>query len=128
MILAQRSAVPAVFSRPTRGSKPRSKIDLTREEKERLLRIGKRKRTDLFNAQIDTTQPGQGSALLEPSAAVKESGTYDVWMEVDEPEPRSTELGVDDESTNFIKDLVEKKPVKVSIAQATSILRFGMSS
>lgn len=113
MILAQRSAVPAVSSRAAHGSKPKS--NLTREEKEKLLRIGKRKRTDLFNAQIDTTQLGQGSALLEPSAAVKKSGTYDVWMDVDEPDLESAELERKDEPMSFIKEFVEKKTVKVSI-------------
>ena len=32
-----------------------------------------------FNAVMDPTEVGAGSALLEVSEAVKKSGTYDVW-------------------------------------------------
>jgi len=32
-----------------------------------------------MNSIMDPTQPGEGSALLEVSEAVKKSGQYDVW-------------------------------------------------
>ena len=76
-ILAQRSAVPAVFSRTT--ANPLKRKILTYEEKDRLLRMGKRPRKGPFNAIIDPTEVGAGSALLEVSEAAKNSGTYDVW-------------------------------------------------
>ncbi|EPS96384.1 hypothetical protein FOMPIDRAFT_1130553 [Fomitopsis schrenkii] len=77
-ILAQRSAVPAVFSRTTTSSQLKRKA-LTHGEKDRLLRMGKRPRKGPFNAIMDPTEVGAGSALLEVSEAAKNSGTYDVW-------------------------------------------------
>ncbi|KZT64456.1 tumor suppressor protein Gltscr2 [Daedalea quercina L-15889] len=76
-ILAQRSAIPAVFSRTT--ANPLKRKALTYEEKERLLRIGKRPRKGPFNAIVDPTEMGAGSAMLEVSEAAKQGGTYDVW-------------------------------------------------
>ncbi|OAX36471.1 P60-like protein [Rhizopogon vinicolor AM-OR11-026] len=75
-ILAQRSAVPAVFSRPTAPS--RSKV--SKADKERLLRIAKRPRKGPFNAVMDHTEFGAGSAAIDVSAAVKHSGSYDPWV------------------------------------------------
>ncbi|VDB96656.1 unnamed protein product [Peniophora sp. CBMAI 1063] len=75
-ILAQRSAVPAVHSRSTPSSSTKQK--LTRAEKERLLRIGKKDRKGPLNTLVDHTSQGEGSALLEVSHAAKQ-GTYDVW-------------------------------------------------
>ena len=37
-----------------------------------------------FNAVIDPTEMGAGSALLELSEAAKKSGNYDVWAEGDD--------------------------------------------
>ncbi|KAI0074340.1 P60-like protein [Panus rudis PR-1116 ss-1] len=90
-ILAQRSAVPAVISRFTSFSNSASaaakrKLNLSHEEKERLLRIGKKVRKGPFNAVMDPTEVGAGSALLEVTEAVKKSGTYDVWGAKDESE------------------------------------------
>jgi nucleolar protein 53 len=77
-ILSQRSAIPAVFSRPTKDSiASRSKV--SRADKERLLRIAKRPRKGPFNAVMDHTEFGAGSALIDVSAAVKYSGSYDPW-------------------------------------------------
>lgn len=77
-ILSQRSAIPAVFSRPTKDSlASRSKV--SRADKERLLRIAKRPRKGPFNAVMDHTEFGAGSALIDVSAAVKHSGSYDPW-------------------------------------------------
>ncbi|TFY68263.1 hypothetical protein EVJ58_g1107 [Rhodofomes roseus] len=76
-ILAQRSAVPAVITRTT--ANPLKRKNLTYEEKGRLLRMGKRPRKGPFNAVIDHTEMGAGSAMLEVSEAAKNSGTHDVW-------------------------------------------------
>lgn len=78
-ILSQRSAIPAVFSRPTRDSMP-SRSKVSRADKERLLRIAKRPRKGPFNAVMDHTEFGAGSALIDISAAVKHSGSYDPWV------------------------------------------------
>lgn len=83
--------MPAVSSR---ASHARKEDRLTREEKERLLRIGKRKRSGPFNAATDTTEIGKGSALLEPSEAVKQSGTYDIWMEDAENSGRNEDIPI----------------------------------
>ncbi|KAL0945916.1 hypothetical protein HGRIS_012199 [Hohenbuehelia grisea] len=84
-ILAQRSAVPAVFSRPSSAA-PKRKSLVSHAEKERLLRIGKRPRRGPMNTVMDPTEIGAGSALLEVTEAVKQSGTYDAWAECPEPE------------------------------------------
>ncbi|KAI0342370.1 P60-like protein [Trametopsis cervina] len=77
-ILAQRSAVDAV---PTRVTSSLKRKKLSHDEKERLLRIGKRPRKGPFNAIMDHTEAGAGSALLEMTEAVKQSGSYNVWEE-----------------------------------------------
>ncbi|KAF9556091.1 P60-like protein [Agrocybe pediades] len=81
-ILAQRSAVPAVFSRTT--SSETGKRKLSHEEKERLRRIAKKPRKGPFNSILDPSEYAAGSGVVDLSAAVKESGTYDPWAE---PEP-----------------------------------------
>ncbi|KAJ7105118.1 ribosome biogenesis protein Nop53/GLTSCR2 [Mycena crocata] len=80
-ILAQRSAVPAVVSRPTKRKSP-----LSSEDKNRLLRISKRPRKGPFNSIIDPTELGEGSATFELSEAVKSSGAYDPWAPAEEVE------------------------------------------
>ncbi|KAJ6580989.1 P60-like protein [Mycena capillaripes] len=82
-ILAQRSAVPAVVSRPTAKKR---KSPLSSEDKNRLLRISKRPRKGPFNSVIDPTEFGAGSATLELSEAVKNSGAYDPWAPAEEVE------------------------------------------
>jgi nucleolar protein 53 len=89
-----------VYSRPVHE---RKKDSVTKAEKERLLRIGKRKRTGPSNSAIDLTEIGKGSALLEASEAVKQSGTYDVWMDVGENQSPVDEFDA----------IVQTKPVKV---------------
>lgn len=74
-IISQRSAVPAVISRATKPSKHR----LTPVDKERLLRIAKKPRKGPFNAIMDPTEFGAGSAAIEVTDAVKKSGTHDLW-------------------------------------------------
>ncbi|GLB39633.1 putative nop53 (60S ribosomal biogenesis) [Lyophyllum shimeji] len=84
-ILAERSAVPAVFSRSSTASK-KWKSSMSHEEKARLLRIGKRPQKGPFNSVVDPTEFGAGSAILELSEAVKSSGTYDPWASPPEQE------------------------------------------
>jgi nucleolar protein 53 len=55
------------------------KPHLTHEEKSRLLRLAKRPRKGPFNSVMDPTEFGAGSAIIELSEAVKESGKYDPW-------------------------------------------------
>ncbi|KAF7317792.1 Ribosome biogenesis protein NOP53 [Mycena kentingensis (nom. inval.)] len=81
-ILKERSAVPALFSRPSSGTTTaqKRKAHLSAEEKDRLLRISKRPRKGPFNAVVDPTEFGAGSASLELSEAVLASGAYDPWV------------------------------------------------
>lgn len=104
--LAQRSALPAVSSRSDSSSKKRSLVSSA--DKDRLLRIGKKKRLGPFNSVEDPTKLGQGSALLDPSHAVKESGKYDVW-DADDSE---TKVEISEEKKQFLLPLVEKPSVK----------------
>lgn len=78
-ILAQRSAVPAVFSRP--ASAPKRKAGVSYEEKARLLQIGKRAKRGPFNSVMDPSEFASGSSIVDISAAVKNSGGYDAWVE-----------------------------------------------
>ncbi|KZV95978.1 P60-like protein [Exidia glandulosa HHB12029] len=96
-ILAQRSAVPAVVSRATVSSK----------DKQRLLQIGKRKRLDALAAHDAASGViGAGSASLEPTAAVKQSGRYDVWTEPADDDSEATKVD------EFIEPIVKKRKVK----------------
>ena len=63
------------------SSTPSKRKKISHEEKDRLLRIGKRPRRGPFNAIIDATEAGAGSALLEMTEAVKQIGKCDVWQE-----------------------------------------------
>lgn len=71
-IISQRSAIPAVHARPRRPL-------VSSREKERLLRIARKDRRGPLNSIVDPSQPGDGSALLEVTEAVKKSGQYDMW-------------------------------------------------
>jgi len=71
-IISQRSAVPAVHARPRKSL-------VSSREKERLLRIARKDRRGPLNSIVDPSEPGAGSALLEVTEAVKESGKYDMW-------------------------------------------------
>jgi nucleolar protein 53 len=84
--------VPAVLSRPLSSSDPsKRKSHLTHEEKSRLLRLAKRPRKGPFNSVMDPTEFGAGSAVLELSEAVKESGKYDPWAANDVPTEQELE-------------------------------------
>ncbi|KAG6836114.1 hypothetical protein H0H93_011226 [Arthromyces matolae] len=107
-ILAQRSAVPAVFSRSTSDASKKRKALVSHDEKSRLLRIGKRPRKGPFNSVIDPTEFGAGSAMLELSEAVKNSGTYDVWT----PPSEETEVPMG-------LEIVQPKSVKAPTTKPT---------
>jgi nucleolar protein 53 len=74
-ILSQRSTVPAVVSRAT---KPFS-ANISRADKERLLRIAKRPQKGPLNAFMDPTKFGAGSTSIDVSHAVKHSQGHDLW-------------------------------------------------
>ncbi|KAJ8507147.1 hypothetical protein ONZ45_g10458 [Pleurotus djamor] len=90
-ILSQRSAVPAVFSRPSSSTTKKRKPVLSQEEKLRLLRMGKRARKGPFNSIMDPTEIGNGSAMLELSEAVKNSGNDDLWAAENEEDASQDE-------------------------------------
>ena len=113
-ILAQRSAVPAVSSRQSSTSSLKRK-NVTREDKERLLRIGKKMRRGPFNAVMDPTELGSGSALLELSEAVKASGEYDVWAEGDDEAEDEDE---DEVVTKRVAPKVSSKPPQTVVVSA----------
>lgn len=105
-ILAQRSAVPALISRTTSSASLKRK-KMSHDEKDRLLRIGKRPRRGPFSAIMESTEAGEGSALLEVTEAVRQSGKYDVWEDEDSEVPE--------------EEVSHKKPnVKVSLRYAAS--------
>ncbi|RDB17321.1 Uncharacterized protein C22F8.09 [Hypsizygus marmoreus] len=117
-ILAQRSAIPAVFSRPTSNSTSKKrKSTLTHEEKARLLRIGKRPRKGPFNSVIDPTEFGAGSAVLELSEAVKQSGGYDAWAEEADQEMEEEVL----EGFEGLKQKTFKAPVLARIRDVIEV-------
>ena len=51
------------------------------QQKGKLLQIARRPRRGPFNAIIDPTEIGAGSAPMDVSEAVKKSGQYDIWEE-----------------------------------------------
>ncbi|EDR12759.1 uncharacterized protein LACBIDRAFT_292782 [Laccaria bicolor S238N-H82] len=78
-ILSERSAVPAVFSRPSNATSKRKAGQLSYEEKARLLKIAKRPRRGPFNSILDPSEYEAGSGMVGLSEAVKSSGTHDAW-------------------------------------------------
>ncbi|KAL1745144.1 ribosome biogenesis protein Nop53/GLTSCR2 [Schizophyllum fasciatum] len=97
-ILSERSAVPAVV-----GVK-RKPAPVSRAERERLMRTAGRTRRGPLGSHVDGTEMGKGSALMELSEAVKESGKYDVWGD-----------GVEDADLTEEEELpetIKPKPVK----------------
>jgi nucleolar protein 53 len=101
-ILSQRSAVPALLSRTTTRKHGR----LTPEEKERLLKLGKRKRKFL-GSFVESSEIG-GVALEQRSA-------YDVWEEDESEDERLKKVLKTDEAKEYLLPLVKKPKVKVGI-------------
>lgn len=115
-ILAQRSAIPPVLSRPLSDDSKRPRSKITHDEKGRLLRIGKRNVKGPFNALVDPTELGAGSALFEPTEAVKKSGTYDVWSDtLDQSSVTIKDKGKYKDPEEFLIPLVTKPKVKVRL-------------
>ncbi|KLO16544.1 P60-like protein [Schizopora paradoxa] len=110
-IIAQRSAVAAVYSRPTASTV--KKRHLTLDEKNRLLSIGKRKQHGPLNSFLDPKALGNGSASLAPSHAVKKSGTYDVWTE------ESAEMQVDEDLRDVLTPHMSTRSVKKPVVPLT---------
>jgi len=86
---------------------------VTSQEKGRLFRIAKRPQKGPFNAIVDPTEPGHGSALLEPSEAVKQSGQYNIWAEGGPADPKVTTVLKKDEAKDFIGEIINKPDPKV---------------
>jgi nucleolar protein 53 len=76
-ILSERSAVPAVFSRPSKATSKRKAGQLSHEEKARLLKVAKRPRKGPFNSILDPSEYKARSGMVGLSEAVKSSGMYD---------------------------------------------------
>jgi nucleolar protein 53 len=78
---------------------------MSREEKDRLLRMAKRPRKGPFNAVMDPSEYQAGHGVVELSGAVKESGGYDPWN-----------MNVDVEGEEK-EDLPKVKKVKVKVSR-----------
>lgn len=104
-ILQQRSAVPAVLSRPSISTTKRKYATVTQQEKERLLKIAKRPRKGPFNSIMDPSEYQSGSTAVGLSTAAKESGKYDVWGEEDNSDANESE----DVEMLEVKEKKEKK-------------------
>ncbi|KAF9461790.1 ribosome biogenesis protein Nop53/GLTSCR2 [Collybia nuda] len=123
-ILAQRSAVPAVFSRPTPTSNKRKSL-VSYEEKARLLRIGKRPRKGPFNSIVDPSEFESGSGTLGLSEAVKKSGSYDPWAH--EPIEEELKDGLENVQKKKIKAPMLSHPKDVIAVPAISEPHQGTS-
>ncbi|KIM57684.1 hypothetical protein SCLCIDRAFT_1219170 [Scleroderma citrinum Foug A] len=113
-IISQRSAVPAVISRATKPSKH----GLTPADKERLLRIAKKPRKGPFNAIMDPTEFGAGSAAIDVTDAVKKGGTHDLWTpSVEESLPDGLEAvrkrTIKKPETSHLRDAIDVPAVPV---------------
>ncbi|THU84565.1 P60-like protein [Dendrothele bispora CBS 962.96] len=119
-ILAQRSAVPAVFSRTTttasfsKGDTPKRKR-VTQAEKDRLLRIAKRPRKGPFGVILDESEDKWAGAAAAQgvSSAVKSSGQYDPWASPSTSDPSFSSPSTSKPPlTDFIRDIVTKPTPK----------------
>ena len=75
--------------------------------------MGKRMRRGPFNAVVDPTETGEGSALLELSEAAKQSGQYNMWDAAAASAAAQAESKVDDEV--LVDGGIIKRKVKVCI-------------
>lgn len=108
-VLATRSAVPAVFSRPNAAPAPKH-LRVSHNEKERLLRMARRKKLGPLDSVTDT-----GAMAAEPSEAVKQSGKYDVWSAKDEQEEEFKKVIVSETEQEFIRPIVVHPAIKVCV-------------
>lgn len=128
-ILSQRSAVPPVFSRATstNAADRERKRKMTREEKDKLLKIAKRPRKGPFNSVLDPTEYEAGSGVVELSKAVKESGTYDPWAVQEESEgedlvPRARKVKVRSPRVS-LREIQLLRGRKRHLLQNTSVIK-----
>lgn len=84
---------------------------MSKEEKERLLRIAKRPRKGPLNSYIDPTEIGAGSAIMGLTEAVRRSGGYDPWNTEVVEEPPIVPMGTEH---------LQKKIIKVCIFRVFS--------
>src|SRR4051794_32233176 len=86
-ILNERSAVPSLTSKVMASSAPAKKQKLNAADKERLLRIARKK-------VVGSDGFGAGSAVIATGPAARGENLRDVWSEVDHvPEPAEGEWG-----------------------------------
>lgn len=85
--------------------------------------MGKRKVKGPFNAFVDPTELGAGSAMLEPTEAVNKSGTYDVWDDTNDASRGLVKgKGKYTDPEEFLLPLVSRPPVKVVRAYVSLLL------
>ncbi|KAG7089821.1 hypothetical protein E1B28_011469 [Marasmius oreades] len=118
-ILAQRSAVPAVYSRSNSTNSGSKRKAVTHAEKERLLRQAKKPRKGPFNVIVDEKSDKWGGATAAGlSEAVKNSGNHDPWDAGETPDNTNE----DDFGTEGIKSLHKPppKPPKHTLSSSQS--------
>lgn len=106
-ILSERSAVPAVFSRPflssnsdSDGSKPRTRVSAS--ERAHLARLAHRSK-----------DPLEGRARMPASEAVKKSGKYDVWAVDGSDEAALVKAMRTDEAKEYLLPIVRSHKARV---------------
>ncbi|KAI5993086.1 P60-like protein [Pisolithus orientalis] len=119
-IISARSAVSAITSRTRTTTKPK----LTPAEKSRLLRLAHRPRKGPFNAVMDPTELGAGSAPINVSHAVRESGTRDLWAStVKEGVPDGLEsvkpAAVKKPDTDHLRNIIDALAVSLPLEGAS---------
>jgi len=66
-----------------------------------------------FNASVDPTEMGAGSAMLQPTEAVKQSGKYDMWSATPDPTIAVVKgKGQYKDPQDFLVPLVTTPPIK----------------
>ncbi|KAF8801234.1 hypothetical protein BYT27DRAFT_7262267 [Phlegmacium glaucopus] len=77
---AQLTPTKILAQRPRTTITGKRKSVITREEKDKLMRIARRPRKGPFNSIMDPSEYAAGSGTVALSAAVMKSGTYDPWV------------------------------------------------
>lgn len=94
---------------------------MSREEKDKLLRIAKRPRKGPFNSVMDPSDYKAGDGVVELSRAVKESGGYDPWAV-----PAADDVGSEEAEDEDEEDVTKGKKVKVSALTSFSPPRHSL--
>ncbi|KIN98195.1 hypothetical protein M404DRAFT_158292, partial [Pisolithus tinctorius Marx 270] len=108
----------------TSRTRTTSKPKLTPAEKSRLLRLAHRPRKGPFNAVMDPTELGAGSAPIDVSHAVRESGTRDLWAPtVEESVPDGLEsvklVAVKKPDTDHLRNIIDAPAVSLPLEGAS---------